>query len=547
MALQREKVRLKSPTSLLEKRELETRPLKGSRRLDLQQLTDWKLSAVCKSCHSGTWLGGGLSLKQCSEKSGAAQHFFFMPESGFCAKVDGDCEIISDMYECKGCSGEYGSCNVDVPYVFSRGAATEASVPRKAHLLGDNKNTMSFVSKRFNESQFPDPKQPAGEPWRQCDEGSLANHLVTIPQAMQMPTVSEWKKAFRGAPIIAEGDGHGCYIQKGGSHIWPGRILTVVAADSPLICKEGPMQTQTGAMAFPVTGKMAQRAKTRNLFIQNPSAKECTEADPCPVVFYLHGHDEHILELVKTGTDSSKEEAWTKVTKCGLMRYAHQEDCGGSLRSVLVFPQIMVNESWTTEGPEILHNFIVPIIQQHVQGPKEGWWDMDNIAIVGYSEGAFAALHAVTLYPHIFSFVLAAAPNRPDAAGGATWKLAATPQVAKDNWKLRSVVSTFGSDDKIGNTPEGLERVMTELLRTEVTKRANLYIRIYLGKGHVHWDELFNQWSTLHNYLWLGRQTYLTAPKPTYAKMANFREEKLKEPLSNSSAAEVLMGAGAFN
>mmetsp|Transcript_11109 Transcript_11109/g.24818 ORF Transcript_11109/g.24818 Transcript_11109/m.24818 type:complete len:631 (+) Transcript_11109:68-1960(+) len=458
----------------------------------------WSMSRACRSCANGTWLGGGYTLNGCSVASGNSSHFFFKPVSGWCGHAETECvPVEARRKSCKGCSDEYGSCEDDVAYIFQR--ALEAPAPLATRLSASA--TSAATSKTFENLRMLSGTGLLATAKKSCGTHSSRNR----EKVLNMSIVEAWRDQFPDSVVQADDGNVGCFVAK--STASPTRILTLVDKTSKNICKEGPVLSHSDAVPFPVEGLMAMRAPTRNLFVVSPTEGTCTESSPCPVVVYLHGHNEHVTRLVASGDPAAIDEAWEKASSSGFMRYAHQEYCSKKLHSVFVFPQLLEDEGWTEEGPHILQDFVVPVIQRHVNGEVEGYWDTSRVAILGYSEGAFGAMHAATQHPDVFSLVVAAAPNRPDGAGGSTWELLPTPQETLEKpWLLKTFVATFGEVDEIGASDEALRTMMTQLKTTGVADRVNMHARLYMGLGHIHWDELFNQWRALHEALWLGNQ-----------------------------------------
>jgi len=459
-------------------------------------LEGWQMTEVCKACADGKWLGGGYTLEQCSAAGGNASHFFFKPATGWCGLALSECTPVeSKRNPCTGCTGEYGSCESDVAYIFQRTAASSpAQVPAAAEPVPALSAGSASVGQRLLSSQGVLAKATTA-----CSADSNRSEASVDSMAI----VQEWRNQFPDSVVQADDGEAGCYIAQSTAN--PARVLTLVDKTSRNICQEGQMMSRSEPRAFPVEGAMAQRALTRNLFVVSPKEGVCTQTSPCPVVIYLHGHNEHVNTLVASGDQAAVEEAWEKASSSGFMRYAHQQDCSSKLHSVFVFPQLLADEGWTEDGPRVMQEFILPILQRHTNGDVEGFWDTSKVAVLGYSEGAFGAMHAATQHPDVFSLVVAAAPNRPPGAGGANWNLVAPSQeTLQKPWLLRTFIATFGEVDEIGASTDALQSMMNELKRTGIANKTDLHARIYMGMGHIHWDELFNQWRALHETLWLG-------------------------------------------
>mmetsp|Transcript_56604 Transcript_56604/g.122320 ORF Transcript_56604/g.122320 Transcript_56604/m.122320 type:complete len:387 (+) Transcript_56604:60-1220(+) len=329
---------------------------------------------------------------------------------------------------------------------------------------------------------------------------------------LSLPIVREWEHFRPKGTVQTDDGGNGCLMKKG-TH-WS--MLTLVNHTSNNICYDGAMTSKSTAYSFPVNGTLRDRAGTRNIFVISPKGK-CSAEKPCPVVFYLHGHDEHVSSLVSVGGYAAQDEAWDKAMHSGFMRYAHQADCAATLGSVLIFPQLLDGESWVENGASLLQNFVVPVVQRHRDGGIHGYWDLDRVAIMGYSEGSEGVIQAAKLYPHIFRLAIAAAPTTPTSEQllqmrSAALELRATQKrrsEAEADRKLSLFIASFGEEDKLGSSQLGLSHLMYDLDVSGVTSATRLHVRLYLGAGHVHWDEMFNRWPALHSVLWRGDYTHL--------------------------------------
>mmetsp|Transcript_9257 Transcript_9257/g.20585 ORF Transcript_9257/g.20585 Transcript_9257/m.20585 type:complete len:511 (-) Transcript_9257:82-1614(-) len=450
-------------------------------------LDGWRMAEVCRSCKDGQWLGGNYTLELCSDAiSATAQHFFFKPTSGWCGQAETACTpIVSPKTTCDGCTGEYGSCSDDVAYLFSR--SEEAALEAVLREEREEANSVLFKKGLLGTSNV---------------ECSGANGFST-QEMMSMTIVRKWNLHFPDSVVQADDGKRGCFAINVTSH--QPRVLTLVNQTSDDICVDGPLVSRSEPKAFYVEGTMALRASTRNLIVVSPREGVCTETEPCPVVFFLHGHSQHSSELVEVGGQAAADEAWEKLSQSGFLRYANTggSGCSKHLRAVLVFPQLLPDEAWMDDGPQVLDEFVVPILTQHENSEAEGFWDKDRVSILGYSEGAFGALHAATQHPDVFSLIIAAAPNRPQGAGGAHWRLQdMPPDVLQKKWRLKTLIASFGQQDELLDSSDAMQTVMTELQRTGVADRVGLHFRVYMGLGHLHWDQLYNQWPGLHQAIW---------------------------------------------
>mmetsp|Transcript_37409 Transcript_37409/g.82043 ORF Transcript_37409/g.82043 Transcript_37409/m.82043 type:complete len:488 (+) Transcript_37409:112-1575(+) len=439
----------------------------------------WALTDVCKACSNGKWMGLGYTLQQCAEANSNASYLIYKPMTGYCGHVLQGCTVFAGGYTCSKCTDEYGSCSGDVGYIFARGEAPQFSL----------ENSLGATGLR-----------------------SVAMAPCLIEESrVAAPFVEAWRKSCPAGLVQVDDGSEGCIMTRGSDRA----MMTLVEHTIDNICQdEGPI-SQSAPRAFKVIGKAKERNATRNLFVIRPK-NACMQGERCPVVVYLHGHDEHVDKLVGVDGPEAEEQAWEMASKAGLMRYAHQDDCGETLKSVLIFPQLLKGESWAEDGSELLEDFVLPILKRHHDSPEEGYWNMNEVSIVGYSEGADGVIHAAKEHPDVFRLAIAAAARPPQtssdqvadvhlmqesgcvANGGVN--LLRTPPPS--SYKLQLVVTTFGQMDILSTAKDDMQAVIQDLGSSGVT--APLHARVYVGAGHIHWDNVFNKWPVLHEVLWRG-------------------------------------------
>eukprot|EP00448_Togula_jolla_P004458 CAMPEP_0170619944 /NCGR_PEP_ID=MMETSP0224-20130122/27790_1 /TAXON_ID=285029 /ORGANISM="Togula jolla, Strain CCCM 725" /LENGTH=488 /DNA_ID=CAMNT_0010946075 /DNA_START=68 /DNA_END=1534 /DNA_ORIENTATION=- len=443
----------------------------------------WFMTDVCKACSNGRWLGLDFSLQDCADANANSSFMVYKPRSGYCGHLTAGCTVFDGGYSCNDCSTSYGSCSSDVAYIFQRGEKAEWS-----------------------------PEMALGAQGLR----SVATESCLVEESrVAAPFVEAWRTSCPVGLVQVDDGSEGCVLTRGSSR----SMLTLVEHTVENICKdEGPLIGQAQPRSFQVNGRSKEKSLTRNLFVVKPELA-CNEGKPCPVVVYLHGHDEHAKMLVSSDDPMASDEAWRLASMAGLMRYAHQSDCSKTLKSVLIFPQLLEGESWGANGQDLLADFVLPILRQHRDGKEDGYWNLDEVSIVGYSEGAAGVIHAAKHHRDVFALAVAAATGRehmedPSLAQhdeGVVTHLPVCPSdqpslraVMPSTQKLKLLVTTFGQMDVLSTAKDDLQYTLEDLHESGVSDTVAVHARVYVGAGHIHWDNVFNKWPVLHNVLWGG-------------------------------------------
>merc|ERR1719343_757737 len=216
-------------------------------------------------------------------------------------------------------------------------------------------------------------------------------------------------------------------------------VLTIVGDyvnDSPKLCPKAGrkaykrfrvIEPESFDVSTTPLNKREPAAPNRNYATVWPLNDACTSTNKCPLVVYLHGRDEH----ADTADLDAAREMFKLVGVWGFLRYAERDEiCAEQLGSVLLFPQILVGESWVANDRELMTSFVLPLLR-NFRGRYDNI-DFSRISIVGYSEGALGALQASLWHPDVFTFALASAcalpswenvtlPEHPRQAGWKGW------------------------------------------------------------------------------------------------------------------------------
>lgn len=279
------------------------------------------------------------------------------------------------------------------------------------------------------------------------------------------------------------------------------QVLTLVHHSSPDICLSDVATRHledfrtTPMSLFEVQGQMAELNKVRGYGTIWPANQLCKDK-PCPIVVSLQGISEH-------ATFPRNEYDFQAMANSGLMRILQKdEECSRTLRSVVVFPQLLKNESWVKDGPRLLKEFIVPLLED-MKARAPDRLDETRVAITGYSEGAFGALHAAARYPHVFSMAVAI------SASLRSWEnvefFQRSEQQAENEstkWSLKAVLVALAEKDESGDQPENLRNVLDFMRDAGLSGHVPAHVRLYAGLGHNHWEKVYNNWPALHDVIW---------------------------------------------
>lgn len=294
-----------------------------------------------------------------------------------------------------------------------------------------------------------------------------------------------------------------------GGNPWLGfQVLALIKKSDSEICASNELNFQWVQPAiFPVSGPLRSRGSVRNYGVVWPGNHTCTKESPCPLVVFLSGIGEHSPGGKERDNTTEMRNSFRTLHKFGYLRYWDRDrDCASRLGTVLLFPELSREENWVKDGPDLLEHFVVPLINRVIR-PHPLRIDERRLAIMGYSEGAFGVLHGAALYPHVFSFAIAAS-----ASVGARWwqdmpytSSKPTPELMKA-WKLNLVILGFGELDNTGNQSYNLERCLDYLDTAHVAPYTTVQVRYYAGLYHKEvWDRLFNHWPLFHRVFWQGR------------------------------------------
>lgn len=312
--------------------------------------------------------------------------------------------------------------------------------------------------------------------------------------------ISVWRRARPGSIIQIDDGQTGCNVEGNTNDNEPGKhILNLIHRSPQKIClAESDMKDEDQFYDMPqhffnVTGPMEQLNKVRSYGAVWPAV--CAQRDArCPLVISLQGVNEHAA-FVRNWYD------FQIMANTGLLHTVQRDpECMRSLSTVLLFPQLLQGESWVRDGPMILDNFLVPLTLYFLE-KYTGIQEIRRVSIVGYSEGAFGVLTAVTRYPQIFEFGAAIAVS----LNSTSWEKVKKPVPAMTSrqWRLKAIVLAFGEKDASGDQSINLENSLNMLEAANMT-RVPVVARLYAGIGHNHWENVFNKWPAFHEIIWHG-------------------------------------------
>lgn len=290
------------------------------------------------------------------------------------------------------------------------------------------------------------------------------------------------------------------------------QILELVETSSTPICDQHQKPfTWYNPLSFNVSGPLLANGRFRNYGVVWPKDGKCSEEAPCPVVVSLSGVGEHS----SGSTPEEFEMSFESIHKFGFIRYAERDpSCHDALGSVMIFPEPAREENWVKDGPELLEYFVLPLAHK-VAKMTNRTVDMTRLSIIGYSEGAFGALHGAMLYPDVFAFAVGAALS----TGPAWWQKFPKYDLSvrrhplhHENWKLQMMMAAWGELDATGVQALNLRNTLGHLDIANVTRRVPLFLRFYANAHHQDvWDSMFNQWPVFHEIFWRGGYEW---PKP---------------------------------
>lgn len=315
--------------------------------------------------------------------------------------------------------------------------------------------------------------------------------------------IETWRRRLPESIIQIDDGFKGCMAEDRSTH--PAKhILTLVHHSPPDICL--PEVTPT-AMSnfydvpqhfFRVSGPLAQRSPVRSYGVVWPAV--CSKHDGrCPLVVSLQGASEHAA-FPRNWYD------YKKMANTGLLRTVEWDPaCLRKLRAVMIFPQLLTGESWVKDGFTLVDDFLVPLVTSFL-GLYTGSVEIRQVRIVGYSEGAFGVLHAVTRYPQIFDFGAAIAVSL-NSTSWAKVEMPTPPRTTK-KWRLKALALAFAELDFSGEQSINLDNAVG-MLEAANMSHVPLIARYYAGVGHNHWKNVFNKWPAFHRLIWEGNMESL--------------------------------------
>jgi len=326
--------------------------------------------------------------------------------------------------------------------------------------------------------------------------------------------VRVWKKHFPDSPVaFLDGRGNRCLLESGTT----ASRLTVLQEKGDQICDSHPaypdlafLKTEADltsdpftAAEFGVTDEMPGGEGVRNYVMAWPTVRRCTEQHPCPLVVQLHGFGEH-------GPNYGRLKLW------GLLNYfVFDESCRNTLGSVMLMPQLEKEEDWFHTGREVIEYFVHPLIMQTLRNNPN--IDENNIAVVGYSGGAFGACLAATMYPNLFTILAAGSASGPvevfegdkkerDSGAGKPGEIFnTTPINANAEGRLKLAVFAW-TEGELWNVTIGMDLILGMLQKSSILDGATVNVRYY-GQDVQHMEAseaMFNHWPFLHDVLWEG-------------------------------------------
>jgi len=322
--------------------------------------------------------------------------------------------------------------------------------------------------------------------------------------------LDEWSKQFPGSPVLASTPDV-CLVAGEWTDSRVAKTFTLVHKSADDVCNPADsMQAEphewrdqeldsvdVTVTTYDVHGPMAELSPRRSYALVLPKKYPCSKRNPCSLIVSLHGLGEH-------GAPGD-EDSIKNLGKTGFLRMAtHDESCAAELQSILLVPQILEEESWVKDGPQLLADFVMPLMgeiqDKHVIDPE-------RIGVVGFSEGALGALHCVMRYENVFSLVVAASAsvhswaNMTEAANAATSMPPANVPVHSG---VPQVSVTLGEKDASGSQIDNMLSILQLLSNQGVLERIRLDVRVLAGVGHNHWEKIFNNWPVFFDAAWKG-------------------------------------------
>lgn len=343
---------------------------------------------------------------------------------------------------------------------------------------------------------------------RPCDDEGSAAWPAQGEVAQRV--LSTWKQA-RPRGLVLTDDGTETCLYDGPDRGDDGspflssnvQVLSLIRKSGEPICEEDGEAFRTVEPAlFQVSGDMSHRSIVRNYAAVWPLPGVCSE-QRCPMVVMLAGVSEH-----SPVDQAMMFKSFANLKTWGYLRYAERDSgCLAELRSVLLFPQLAVGESWVTDAKMLHDDFTVPLVNHMAKTYRE-YISKDHVSVIGYSEGAVGAIQAALLYPNVFLAVVAASASIPDE----WWQTVPLPTEPESlHWwnskvyKLRSITVCLGTWDFSNDQANNLKHILELLDASGVKARTSLQVRLYAGLLHNQvWDRVFNRWQGFHEVFWRG-------------------------------------------
>eukprot|EP00927_Polykrikos_kofoidii_P031516 TRINITY_DN27075_c0_g2_i1.p1 TRINITY_DN27075_c0_g2~~TRINITY_DN27075_c0_g2_i1.p1 ORF type:complete len:1056 (+),score=141.21 TRINITY_DN27075_c0_g2_i1:87-3254(+) len=207
------------------------------------------------------------------------------------------------------------------------------------------------------------------------------------------------------------------------------QLLTFSSLPEAYVCKaDGQRYRDLEPQVFDLVGNgpETKRGRLRNFAAVWPPPGVCHTRAPCPLVVHFHDVAQH--GAVHDPVDFRKMFPEGQ----GFPRYAaFAQGCAGQLGAVLLFPQLLDDETWASDGPGLLQSFVIPLVETQLKESR-GVLDASRVGAIGIGEGAFGALHAAARYPDVFSVVVAAEGDGAGLSGAANLDPPGTPLKSKE-------------------------------------------------------------------------------------------------------------------